>query len=257
MERTQSTNDVLDVFVQGVYVRDVPESKTVVKRRIGFFTGNERHEIPLEDGIKYTTNYRKSSRKFGASGTYFSREIIEKILGQERCVGIRIYYAKYADGSPTLVLTGTETNNADQYRGILGLENQSLASWTPSPNELNSDSLDGVASPEKTMAIFTGKENHFVTLAEAAELIRNYQESIQLGEIKGNFFGSGIFRKILSQDGCVGIHMYHAMHDDGSPSFVLVGVDAYGFDLLTGVVGQMVYPCPWFCDMFSPLNGSR
>ncbi len=254
MERTESSTEVLNVFEHGIYVREVPRTNKVVKRRIGFFMGEEHHQIPLEDGILYTKNYRKSSRRFGTSGAYFGREIIERILDQEKCVGIRIYYAKHANGNPTLVLTGAETNNADQYRGILGLENQSFSTWVPSPNGLNSDSWKKASPIKSTTRTFTGKENHFVTLAEAAQLIRNYQGSIGYGEMKGAFFGSGIFRKILSQEGCVGIHIYHGIHEDGSPTFVLVGIDEHGFDLLSGVIGQMAMYCPPACDLVSPLN---
>lgn len=257
MERTESTQEVLDVFETGLLVREMPETHKIGKRRIGFFTGDEHHQVPLEEGIQYTKNYRKSSQRFGPSSAYFGREIVEKILDQAKCVGIRIYYAKQASGTPTLVLTGAETNNADQFRGILGIEHQSFASWVPSPNELNSDSWKKTAPANGAKEIFTGNENQFVTLAEGAQLIRNYQDWIESGDIKGAFFGSGIFRKILAQDACVGIHMYHAMHDDGGHSFVLSGVDAYGFDLLTGVIAQRAIQCPWVCDFMSPFNIKR
>ncbi len=255
MERTELSTDVLSVFEQGVYVREIPQNRKTVKRRIGFFTGEERHQITLEEGMKYTRNYRKSSKRFGVSGAYFGREIVEKILDQERCVGIRIYYARLSNGKPTLVLSGAETNNADQYRGVLGSVNQSLQSWIPCPNQLNSDSWRKFAPSRKATKIFDGRENHYVTLAEAAQLIRNYQKTIEFGEIKGHFFGSGIFRKILAQEGCVGIHMYHAMRDNGSPTFVLVGTDAYGSDILSGVVAQMAMDCPPWCHTgSSPFN---
>ena len=254
MERTEYLPEVLGAVEQYPLVREVPEVKRVGKRRIGFFTGEENHVITLEEGIQYTKNYRKSSKRFGTTPRYFGREIIEKILNQDTCVGIRIYHAKRANSTPTVILTGVQTNNTDVHEGILGQEIQLPASWSPAANQLNSDSWKKVAPVKRARKAFTGKENQFATLAEAAQLTRRYQESIEHGEIKGAYFGSGIFRKILAQETCVGIHMYHAMHDDGSPTFVLVGVDEYGSDLIAGTLGQRCMDCPPWCNVYGPLS---
>ena len=54
-------------------------------------------------------------------------------------------------------------------------------------------------SENRQTKVFSGKENHYVTLAEAAELTKNHRESMREGDAKGAFFGSGIYRKILAQ----------------------------------------------------------
>lgn len=254
MERTEYTPEVLDATEQTFIAREVPVVKKTAKRRIGFFTGEEQHVITLEEGIELTRNYRKSAGKEAMFGTYFGREIFEKILDQKTCVGIRIYYAKQAVGNSTLILTGVQTNGDDLYQGILGQEARLSFDCNPSLNQLNSDSWKKATPAKRSVKIFTGQENHYVTVAEASQLTRNYRETIEQGEMKGAFFGSGIYRKILAQDGCVGIHIYHGLHNDGSRTFVLVGVDEYGFDLLTGIVGQMAWGCPPWCYVFGPLN---
>lgn len=254
MERTEFAPEVLDRTEQTIIAREIPAVKKITKRRIGFFTGDERHEITLEEGMELTRNYRRSSKKFGTQATYFGREVFEKILDQRTCVGIRIYYAKREDGVPTLVLTGVQTVGDDLYQGILGQETRLTFNWSPSPNQLNSDSWKKAVSSKRSTKIFTGQENHFVTVAEASQLTRNYRETIQDGDFKGAFFGAGIFRKILAQDGCVGIHIYHGVHSDGSPTFVLVGIDEYGYDLVAGTIGQMAMYCPPWCFVFGPLN---
>jgi hypothetical protein len=254
MEHQEYTPEVLEATEQSFIVREAPVSKKIMKRRIGFFTGEEQHVITLEEGIELTGNYRKSSKKYGVHGVYFGRDIFEKILDQRTCVGIRIYYAKREDGTPTLVLTGAQTNNDDLYQGILGQESRLSFDCSPSPNQLNSDAWKKTASAKRSVKLLTGQENHFVTLAEASQLTRTYRESIEDGDVKGAFFGSGIFRKILAQDGCVGIHVYHGIHNDGSPTFVLVGIDEYGSDLLSGAIGQMAFMCPPWCYVFGPLN---
>ena len=65
--------------------------------------------------------------------------------------------------------------------------------------------------------------------------------------IKGGYFGREIFEKLLSQDGCVGIRCYFAENLDGTPTIVMVGVNSKGDDLVTGIVGEDVLPCPPFC----------
>ncbi len=254
MERTEYTQEVLDGNEQTIIAREMPAVKKVVKRRIGFFTGEEQHTITLEEGIELTRNYRKSAKKDAVLGAYFGREIFEKILDQRTCVGVRIYYAKCADGKPTLILTGVQTIGDDLYQGILGQEARLSTPWVQNPNQLNSDSWKKAASAKRSIKMFSGKENHFVTVAEASQLTRTYRESIEDGAVKGAFFGGGIFRKILAQDGCVGIHIYHGIHSDGSPTFVLVGINEYGYDLLAGTIGQMAMLCPPWCYVFGPLN---
>jgi len=254
MENQEYTQEVLDGTAQTMIVREAPALKKIEKRRIGFFTGEEQHAITLEEGIELTRNYRKSAKKDAPLGAYFGQEIFGKILGQRTCVGIRIYYAKKADGTSTLVLTGAQTNNEDLYQGILGQEARLSSPWSPVPSPLNSDSWKKAASAKRSTKVFTGKENHYVTLAEASQLTRSYRETIEQGDIKGAFFGAGIFRKILLQDGCVGIHIYHGIHNDGSPTFVMVGVDEYGFDILSGTVAQNAFPCPPWCFPQGPLN---
>jgi hypothetical protein len=100
---------------------------------------------------------------------------------------------------------------------------------------------------------FTGTENHVVTLDQAVKFVQNYSTNPTVPTIKGGFFARSIFDKILAQNGCVGIRIYYAKKDDGSPAMVLVGVDTYANDMTGGTVGELLYPCPPFCGQ-SVLN---
>jgi hypothetical protein len=254
MERTEYTPEVLDATEQAFIVREAPAAKKVVKRRIGFFTGEERHSISLGEGSEFTRNYRKSAGKDAILGGYFGKQIFERILAQQECVGIRVYFAKHAEGNPTFVLTGADTIGNDLYQGILAQETRLSPPWFANPNALNSDTWKKAQPVKRSKEIFTGNENHYVTLAEASQLTRNYRISMKEGEAKGAYFGGDIFRKILTQLGCVGVRIYFGMHDDGTQTFVLVGVDEYGFDLISGTIGQMAMLCPPWCAVVNPLN---
>jgi hypothetical protein len=235
-------------------VREIPAESKILKRRIGFFTGDEHHVITLEEGSKYTRNFRKSAGKNAVKGGFFGKEIFEKILDQRSCVGIRLYHAQHSDGKPTFVLTGVQTNGNDMYEGMLGQEARLSPPWVSNPNPLNSDNWKREAVVRRESKIFTGRENHYATLAEATVYTKNFRDTLNAGQSKGRFFGANIFRKILAQSECVGIRAYHGIHDDGSPTSVLVGVDEYGFDQISGVVGQRAFECPPWCGGVSPLN---
>lgn len=77
------------------------------------FTGNEGEQITLQAGGEYTLRYRAENPN-GIKGVFFGRSHIEAILSQSDCKGLRMYFAKNADGSPTLVVVGADSNENDQ-----------------------------------------------------------------------------------------------------------------------------------------------
>jgi hypothetical protein len=93
--------------------------------------------------------------------------------------------------------------------------------------------------------------NHQVDLGTAIRLIRNHKAKLAVSsvpQINGGFFARGAFEKILAQPGAVGIRYYYAQNDDGTPTVVLVGVDAKGQDMQTGAIMDRMIPCPPYCD---------
>ena len=96
--------------------------------------------------------------------------------------------------------------------------------------------------------LFTGEEHHQVTQNQAARWTTEFQKTAGEGELIAGYFGRNIFDKILSQENAIGVRIYKAKHDDGSDVFVLVGVDDKGKDIVSGVVGEGIIPCPPFCD---------
>ena len=102
-----------------------------------------------------------------------------------------------------------------------------------------------VSTANRTM--FTGDEHHQVTANQAARWTADYQKSMGDGQLVAGYFGKNIFDKILKQEDAVGIRIYKAKHDNGDEVLVLVGVDTKGDDIVTGVVGENILPCPPFC----------
>jgi hypothetical protein len=99
-------------------------------------------------------------------------------------------------------------------------------------------------------SMFTGDEHHQVTAEQAARWTADYQKNMGEGQLVAGYFGKNIFDKILKQEDAVGIRIYKAKHDNGDEVLVLVGVDGKGNDIVSGVVGENILPCPPFCGTF-------
>lgn len=70
--------------------------------------------ISLEHVKLWTGNYRKANNKDVTTSHFFGRVVIEKILRQPGCVGIRMHYAIDDRGHKQLVLSGVNRVGNDQ-----------------------------------------------------------------------------------------------------------------------------------------------
>lgn len=82
------------------------------------FTGQENHDISLQDAAALTKNFRNSQTGTGyIKGEYFGADALNSLLSQEGCVGIRIYYGLDDDGNNKLVIVGVTTDENDMVNG--------------------------------------------------------------------------------------------------------------------------------------------
>ena len=107
---------------------------------------------------------------------------------------------------------------------------------------------------ERQRPVFTGLEDHTISVDDASELTRNYRMQAGKGAIKGGFFGRAALEQVLSQEGVVGIRYYYAQENNERPVLILVGVDAFGKDMIDGFVCERALPCPPLCSPWNPLN---
>jgi hypothetical protein len=97
------------------------------------------------------------------------------------------------------------------------------------------------------MTMFTGSEGEEISLTTAASWTANFRSEYP-GAIKAYTFGRTILLDILGQTSCVGIRIYYALDGEGVQKLILVGVNADGDDLTSGIVADRGEPCPTFCD---------
>lgn len=89
------------------------KSSDAANSRVGAveFNGTEGDPLDLATAKKWTSNFRKGHENPDEIlAHYFGTEIIQGILNQSGCVGIRIYYAIDDTGEKKLLLVGVDSN---------------------------------------------------------------------------------------------------------------------------------------------------
>lgn len=100
----------------------------------------------------------------------------------------------------------------------------------------------------------TGTEGGPLELDQAKKWTANYRANGR-GKTNSHLFGAETVKKLLEQDGCVGMRIYYALDDQGEQQLLLVGTDAEGNDMTDGVILDFSRPCPPDCIIGSELAG--
>lgn len=76
------------------------------------FNGTEGGAIPPEDAGAMTAEYRQRNPN-QTIAHFFGRDILQEMLDQPDCMGIRMYYGINENGERELVLVGADQNEND------------------------------------------------------------------------------------------------------------------------------------------------
>ncbi len=83
------------------------------------FTGNEGAVITLAEGSKMTAAYRATISTGDTIALAVGKNLVNSILGQTGCMGIRMYFALDEHGNKQLVLVGVDANGDDMTVGVI------------------------------------------------------------------------------------------------------------------------------------------
>ena len=83
--------------------------------------GAGRHEISRAKAAEFIQGWRKG-REGGIRGGYMDREVLDKILAQPECRGVRYYHARHPEGRDTIVLVGVDAAGQDLWSGTIAEE---------------------------------------------------------------------------------------------------------------------------------------
>ncbi len=76
-------------------------------------------QISLQTAITLVANYQESAAPGSKRGVYFGNGVLNLVTNQSGAAGVRIYFARQADGSLTLVLVGVDDEGHDLTGGPL------------------------------------------------------------------------------------------------------------------------------------------
>jgi len=94
------------------------------------------HVITLAEATVLITNFRKRTGST-IKGGMFWKDVVEKIINQQGCVGLRYYYAQQDHGTPAIVLVGVDHTGRDMTDGHIGEASWLCPPWCSEPNALN------------------------------------------------------------------------------------------------------------------------
>lgn len=99
------------------------------------FNGTEGGAITLISAAQMTAKYRTENPN-STIAHFFGKDILNQLLGQENCVGIRMYYGM-KDDQKELVLVGVDAEENDLLELVADLS-MPCPKTCSSPNPLNS-----------------------------------------------------------------------------------------------------------------------
>lgn len=123
---------------------------------------------------------------------------------------------------------------------VISLLAMSVALWALSKS-------DARPRQEDSHYTLTGKEDHSITLEEAAQYMLNFRRTAKPDTRIGGYFGSEAILRILQQKDCVGLRYYYGTDETGQNLLILMGVDANGKDMINGELAERSWFCPPFC----------
>jgi hypothetical protein len=94
---------------------------------------------------------------------------------------------------------------------------------------------------------------HHITLAEAAEMTKNYRDANPGATLAGRFSKQAV-EELFLDPLSVGMRVYNGINAAGEQSLVLVGVDAAGNDLYNGPLEDRMSQFPPETVAPNPLN---
>ena len=143
---------------------ETQEKTTVFNQKAGA-------EIDLKVAIEWTRNHRERNPG-GVISQFFGRDLLEKILQQPDCVGLRFYYANSkpasgwqrfttklfprSEGEKHLIITGVNNYGKDQLPCPATVEAYSLTSSTTTTDVLGEQSAPCPGSPGCPQNALTG-----------------------------------------------------------------------------------------------------
>lgn len=100
----------------------------------------------------------------------------------------------------------------------------------------------------------TGKENHYISLAEFNDFTENYRRHFDEEAIAGGFIARSVVQKLIAPEEAKGLRYYYAQSPQDEMMLVFIGTDAFGCDLTNAESAKVSAFMPVPGQTFSPAS---
>jgi hypothetical protein len=81
--------------------------------------GYKNQSISFQEAKGLLKTYERIAASDAVIAQYFGKDIVDKILAQPGCVGVRMYYGKHANGKPGVIFVGVDKNGKNIISNVL------------------------------------------------------------------------------------------------------------------------------------------
>ena len=81
--------------------------------------GYKNQSISFQEAKGLLKTYERIAASDAIIAQYFGKDLVDKILAQPGCVGVRMYYGKHTNGKPGMIIMGVDKNGKDIVSGVL------------------------------------------------------------------------------------------------------------------------------------------
>jgi hypothetical protein len=108
---------ILSIFAIALFI--YPSMNQSVRAEQVNFSGYKNQSISFQEAKGLIKTYERIAASDAVIAQYFGKDIVDKVLAQPGCVGVRMYYGKHANGKPGVIFVGVDKYGKDMVPVVL------------------------------------------------------------------------------------------------------------------------------------------
>ncbi len=119
MKKIVVTVAILSIFAIALFI--YPSMNQSVRAEQVNFAGYKNQSISFQEAKGLIKTYERIAASDAVIAQYFGKDLVDKILAQPGCVGVRMYYGKHTNGKPGVIIVGVDKYGKDMASGVLAM----------------------------------------------------------------------------------------------------------------------------------------
>jgi ABC-type dipeptide/oligopeptide/nickel transport system permease subunit len=113
------TVSIISIFAIALFI--YPSMNQSVRAEQVSFASHKNQSISFQEAKGLLKTYERIAASDAVIAQYFGKELVDKILAQPGCVGVRIYYGRHANKKQGVLLIGMDKYGKDMVSGVLAM----------------------------------------------------------------------------------------------------------------------------------------